>query len=191
MIFRLLQTIANKTWLKNPTKSETASVVRVSGLYESSEAIVAACQAAKNLAPSSFPTDLQPDPIAPDVPAWYKFEHTAWGIGETIRQSFVANPKLKKNSSVIHAIIEVVQERNLRRGRQSFVMLLGFKGAAKYAPLLASLINDPDIDGHVVDTLLKMRVPGFASKIVSLTSHKQAWIRRLAKRYIDRYPDAI
>lgn len=163
----------------------------VSEFYGSAEEIIAACHAAKDLAPAFFPADLPPDPIAPDVPAWHQFENKAWGIGEQIRQSLLAQPKLKKNPEVIRAILEVIQLRNLRRGRESFVMLLGFTGAAMHAPLVATFANDPDIAGHVVDTLLKMRAPGFSKEIFALTSHKRAWIRRLAHRYIDRYPIAV
>jgi hypothetical protein len=131
-----------------------------------------------------------PDPIAPGVPAWHKFENSTWAIGEVIRQSLKARPRLKKDPDVLHAILGVIQNRNLRRGRESFVMLLGFTGAAKYAPIVARFASDPDICGHVVDTLLKMRVPGYTMQIAKLTSHNRAWIRRLAQKYVERYADA-
>ena len=160
-------------------------------MHETPAAIVAACQAARALAPASFPPDLPPDPLIPNVPAWYEFEREAWAIGETIRHSLKTNPKLKKDPSVIRAILEVVQDRHLRRGRQSFVMLLGFTGASTHAPLLVSLISDPDIDGHVIDTLLKMRAAGYAPQVAKFITHTQAWVRRLAKRYVERYPSAV
>jgi hypothetical protein len=66
-------------------------------------------------------------------------------------------------------------------------MALGFTSAAAHASDLAPLVADPDVDGQVMDTLLKMRAPGFGAQATFLLSHKQAWVRRLAKRYIDRY----
>lgn len=158
--------------------------------YETPTAVVAACHTARDLAPAIFPPDLAPDPLIPNVPAWYEFEREAWAIGETLRHSLKANPTFKRDPSVIRAILEVLQARNLRRGRQSFVMLLGFSSASTHAPLLASFITDPDIDGHVIDTLLKMRAVGYAPQVAKFTTHSQAWVRRLAKRYVERYPSA-
>ena len=162
----------------------------VTELYKSPEDIVAACRTVRNLAPVSFPADLPPTPLIPGVSAWQEFERATWGIGERIRQTLLVNPKFKKNPDLIQAVLEVIQDRNLRRGRESFVMLLGFTGAAKHAPLVASFASDPDIEGHVVDTLLRMRAPGFAREVSGLTNHQHAWIRRLARRYMERYPAA-
>ncbi len=151
------------------------------------EAIVAACVAVKTAAPTEFPPDLPPDPRISNVPAWYAFEHSAWPIGESIRQSLSSNPKLKKDPIVLRAILDVVCFPNLRRGRQSFVMALGFSAAVNHAATLAPFMSDPDIGGQVIHTLLKMRAPGFGGQATSLLSHKQAWVRRLAQRYIDRF----
>jgi hypothetical protein len=40
----------------------------------------------------------------------------------------------------------------------------------------------------VVDTLLKMRAGGFADAVAPLVQSDKAWIRRLAKKYVERYP---
>jgi len=157
----------------------------VTNIYQSPESIVAACLAAKALAPCDVPAD-PPNCAISGAPAWYPFEHTAWAIGEEIRQSFQAHPRLKRDLASLHAVLDVARYRNLRRGRESFVMALGFTGAATHASALAELIDDPDISGHVVDTLLKMRAPGYSSQVSPLTAHKRAWVRRLAERYIAR-----
>src|SRR5215471_1085433 len=41
---------------------------------------------------------------------------------------------------------------------------------------------------QVVDTLLKMRAGGFADAVAPLVQSDKAWIRRLAKKYVGRYP---
>jgi hypothetical protein len=156
--------------------------------YETPDAVVVACRAATILAPIELPPDLPASKIFTDAPEWYGFEHSAWRIGANIQQSFQANPKLKKDVAVIQAILGVIQVRNLRRGRESFVMLLGFTGAAKHAPLLAEFLHDPDISGHVLNALLKMRVSGYAPQVANFLNHNRVWIRQLAQRYIDRYP---
>jgi hypothetical protein len=159
----------------------------VTEICKTPEAIVAACLKAKALAPVDVPPNLPADAAICNVPAWYGFESAAWGIGETLRQSFSASSKLKKDNGAVQAVLAVIQYRNLRRGRESFVMALGFTAAAAHAGVLAGLIGDSDIDGHIVSTLLKMRAPGYPAQVARLANHKQIWVRRLVRRYIERY----
>jgi hypothetical protein len=54
---------------------------------------------------------------------------------------------------------EVATYRNLRRGRQSFIIALGFIAArryARYAEPLAAFLHEHDGGGQVLDTLIKM-----------------------------------
>jgi hypothetical protein len=159
--------------------------------FTSPDAVIAACTAAKALAPAEVPPDQPPDPTLNGVPAWYRFEWDAWPMGEAIRQSFQSTPSLKRDRRVLDAVLDVVRHRQLRRGRQSFVMALGFAGAAAYAPALAELLVDPDVDGQVLDTLLKMRVAGYGEVVAPLLDARHAWIRKLARRYLDRYAPAV
>ena len=160
-------------------------------LFPTSDAIIAACAAAKSLAPADFPTDLAPDRFTSGAPAWYSFEHAAWRVGETIRLSFQATPRLKRDPRVVDAVVDVIRCRNLRRGRQSFVIALGFTCAARCAPTIVEYLGDPDLAGQVVDTLLKMRAAGCAEAVSRLLDTPHAWIRNLARRYLDRYAPAV
>ena len=122
------------------------------------------------------------------APEWYPFEHEAWPIGESVRRAFVQRPQLKKNAALISKVVEVATCRNLRRGRQSFIIAIGFVSASPFASSLVASLNDPDVDGQIVHTLLKMRAEGFAHAVAPLVQSHKAWIRRLAKKYIERYP---
>jgi len=162
----------------------------MSQIYQSAEEIGAACRSVVALAPATYPPDLPSTPELREAPAWYKFEHAAWPIGEAIRQSFKQTPRLKRNAALLSAIVGVIECRNLRRGRQSFVMALAFKAAAPVAGRLVPFLADPDIDGQVVDTLLKMRAGGYAQQVRPLMNANHAWIRSLARQYLARYPAA-
>lgn len=159
--------------------------------FTSSQDVIAACAAAKALGPAEVPPDLPPDPKLNGVPGWCGFEWDAWPVGEAIRQSFQTTPSLKRDRRVLDAVLGVVRHRPLRRGRQSFVMALGFTGAATYAPALAEFLSDPDIDGQVLDTLLRMRAAGYGGAVAPLLEDRHAWIRKLARRYLDRYAPAV
>ena len=124
------------------------------------------------------------------APEWYSFELEAWPIGESIRRALVENARLKTKEVVLAKVMEVAMCRNLRRGRQSFIMALSFVGARRFADALVPLLIDPDVDGHVLAALLKMKAPGFAPEVTPLLNSDKTWIRRLAKKYVDRYPSA-
>jgi hypothetical protein len=124
------------------------------------------------------------------APDWYDFEHEAWGIGESIRRAFVKTPRFKRKEVILAKVAGVVTWRNLRRGRQSFIMAIGFVAARRYAETLVPFLRDPDVDGQVLYTLVKMRAPGFAHEVASLLHAKQTWKRNLAKTYVSRYPSA-
>ena len=53
---------------------------------------------------------------------------------------------------------------------------------------LVPYLKDADVDGHVVDASLKMKEPGFADRVAPLTRADKAWIRGLARKYLERYP---
>lgn len=140
------------------------------------------------LTPLEFPEDLPTKKELLGNFAWYDFEIKVWELGENIRYLFLQNPKLKKDKDIINKILKVIKTTNLRRGRQSFVLLLGFVGAKSFAPEIALFVDDKDINGHVLDTLLKMKAKGYADKIKSLINSDVTWIRNLAKKYCELYP---
>jgi hypothetical protein len=154
---------------------------------KSEQEIVSACEEAIRLAPAEFPLTLPPSKEHFGASQWYPFEIQAWPIGESIRQAFIRNPRLKKRENMLAKIAEVATCRNLRRGRQSFIMALGFVSVRHYAERLVVLLNDPDVDGQVLHTLIKMKAPSYTREVGTLLQSDKAWIRRLAKKYLDRY----
>lgn len=154
---------------------------------ESAEKIIEACERALSLAPAEYPPTLPPSKELLGAPDWYPFEHEAWPLGDSIRRAFVQNPRLKKNRAALQKVLEVASCRNLRRGRQSFIMALGFVAARQHAKTLAPFLRDLDVDGQVVYTLIKMKAPDFVSEVEPLLQSDKTWIRNLAKKYLSRY----
>ena len=67
----------------------------------------------------------------PDVHDWYLFEGELWDVGEEIRQHICAGKKTLTQSQ-IERIISICLNERAKRGRQSFVMLLGKKAYQNY-----------------------------------------------------------
>ena len=154
---------------------------------ESEQDILVACEKAIRLAPTQFPHTLPASKELLEAPEWYPFELEAWPVGESVRHAFICSPRLKKRENILAKVADVATYRNLRRGRQSFVMALGFVAACHYAERLAVFLGDPDVDGQVLDTLIKMKAPGHAREVTLMLQSNEAWIRKLAMKYLDRY----
>lgn len=141
-------------------------------------------------AESMIPDEVLPDlpflELAPDVHDWYKFEHDLWNIGEELRQLALEHGKYF-NPKQIGRIIAICQDCRAKRGRQSFVLLLGKKVYGKYAEEIVSLLNDTDVEGHVICTLYKMGAGQYTHLVRPFLNHKRTWIKNDAKRYIAKF----
>lgn len=150
---------------------------RILELVEKAEAVL----------PSELHPDLPPGPNTSGAPEWYSFEHQIWRCDEVIRQLLTENKSLKKDVDLHQAFLRIACNKNAKRGRQSFIMLFGHVGCAKFAPDIASQISDPNVAGHAIDTLYKMKCPDFIKDIEPLTNDKITWIRNKAKQYVNKY----
>ena len=43
-------------------------------------------------------------------------------------------------------------------------MALGFVAAREFADTVAPFLSDPDVEGQVLDTLIKMKAPGYTQQ---------------------------
>ena len=141
---------------------------------------------AEALIPEENLPDLPYMDLAPDVHDWYEFEHKLWEIGEEIRQ-FISENKNKLNKNQIDRIVSICLDKKAKRGRQSFVMLLGKKIYNSYAGMIVTVLNDDDVDGQVIDTLYKMGAKEYVEQIEPFLTHNRTWIRNEAKRYVQKY----
>lgn len=158
------------------------------GKVISEEQFFDACDQALRLAPTEYLPSLPPSKKLFGVSPWYPFENEAWAIGEQVRQGFSRNRTLKKNLTVVRKVLDVATCRNLRHGRQSFIMALGFVSAVGFAQELVPHLSDADVDGQVVWTLIKMKASGYGREVAPLLRSDKTWIKRLAKKYLEHYP---
>jgi len=151
------------------------------------EQILALIEKAEKAIPSELKADLPPGQYTSGAPEWYDFEYQIWDYGEKIRQLLTENKSLRRDIELQRAFVRVACNSNAKRGRQSFVMLLGYVCCAQFAVDIASQLTDPCVDGHVIDTLTKMRCSDFVEDIKPFTTDKTAWVRKAAKQYIQKY----
>ena len=140
--------------------------------------------------PSTPKPDLPPGQYTQGAPEWHSFEHTIWAIGEDIRQLLLKKKSLRNDDDLQSTFAAISVNRNAKRGRQSFIMLLGYTSCQQYSYSIASQLDDPDVTGHVISTLLKMQAPDFVQEISKFLDHDISWIRRKAKAYCGRFSGA-
>lgn len=140
-------------------------------------------------ASAEIPIDPLPDlpglPSFPEVPQWHPHEHILWKIGEQMRQ-LMAESGNHLNDDHIDAVLQICRNPNAGRGRQSFVLLLGKVRYARFADAIVPLLQDPDVCGQAVNTLYKMKASGHTDAVRPLLDHEQTWIRKEARRYLQK-----
>lgn len=141
-------------------------------------------EGARRLIPGGLLAPLPPDESLGGVPGWREFEHLVWKIGEEIRQLLLTAPRLRANRELQIQFVEIVCDRRAHRGRQSFVMLLGYRSCEEHAKRLAEHLDDPFVDGHVIGTIYKMRAAGHSDSVRALLKDKMTWVCNEAKRYL-------
>ena len=143
-------------------------------------------QKAEALIPEELLPDLPYMKDAPDVHDWYMFEHELWGVGEEIRQ-LILKYKKKIDKNQIDRIVNICLDKRAKRGRQSFVLLLGKKQYAAYADKIVTVLEDDDVDGQVINTLYKMHAGQYVELMKPFLNHKRTWIKNEAKRFINKF----
>lgn len=155
---------------------------------ETKHAILKKIKEAESLVPQNIEPDLPPTQLLPNIPEWHSYEHKIWKLGEDIRQLFLLYPSLKSDKEIHLQILDICLNPNSKRGRQSFIMLLGYKQFSDYAEVLITQVNDEFVTGHILDTILKMKVSGYGRIMENYINYNITWIRNVAKRYLKIFP---
>jgi HEAT repeat protein len=84
------------------------------------------------------------------------------------------------------AIVELVEDRRYGRGRQMLAEALGKMKDPRAVDTLVRLLNDPEVVGHAVVALGKLRAGQARPQVEALLKHEIAWIRKAAKTALAR-----
>lgn len=115
---------------------------------------------------------------------WYQFELLLWALGESLRRVLKGAPALRREQRFWERAEELCERSEYGKGRESWVMLLGQYGGPRRVPALLVLANDPEIAGHVLYALRRLKAPEGRGVAERLQQAPQAWIRQEAKKYL-------
>ncbi|MGY3778951.1 hypothetical protein [Isobaculum melis] len=116
------------------------------------------------LIPSKMLEDLPPNRLG--IIYSLPFESKLWAMGEQLRQLIQTDKKFQFDERQIKLLLKIIQNKQAKRGRQSFVMLLGKRKYAYLAPQLIPYLDDPCIALHIFDTIYKMRALGYKKEFL-------------------------
>jgi hypothetical protein len=120
-------------------------------------------------------------------PDWLGCESATWQLSEKIRFFLKERRDLGKTGALMDAIETIIADRRYQKGRQNFVLIMGAYGSDRYVETLKELIDDPDVVGHVVNALIKLKVAGCDEAMTHIAQASEyAWIRTAAKTYLKR-----
>lgn len=160
-----------------------------SDLLETKLRILRKVKEAGGLIPDVYIPNLPPTELTKDVPDWHDFEHKIWMLGEEIRLLLVSKKSLRRDKNLQSEFVRIATNRNSKRGRQPFIMLLGYKFCRHHAKEISAQIDDPFVDGHVIMTLRKMRAEGYSIQTRPFLNSSVSWVRNEAKKYLSRLAD--
>lgn len=119
------------------------------------------------------------------APDWLTYERMIWDVGERIRLILQKNKALRNSTRLFNKCLEVVADKKYGKGRQTFALLFGDYKKIDYAANLAPLLTDTEIGGHILKTLVKLKVPGHRDAVKPLLKDRADWVRKLAKKYLN------
>src|SRR6185312_12261319 len=125
--------------------------------------------------------------LAQDGPiTWVNHESLAWSLGESIRQALSRRRTLRADPVLWSALEAVATDPAVGKGREPFVMLLGQYGGPDRASVLFRLLDDREVVGHALYALRLLGVSGAEQRARELERSQRAWIRKEARRYLEK-----
>jgi len=93
------------------------------------------------------------------------------------------------DDSCFDELVELVRNRHFGKARQMVVLGLGKSKKPGVAEVLLGLVDDPDVDGHAVKALGKLKVPAARSALERKLDDSRAWVRGEARKALAKLGD--
>ncbi|MHB8188579.1 MAG: HEAT repeat domain-containing protein [Dermatophilaceae bacterium] len=82
-------------------------------------------------------------------------------------------------------LVDLAQQRSYGRAREMVVLGLGRSKRPEAGDVLIELLDDPDVNGHAVKALAKLRLPKARPGLEKMLGDDRAWVRRAAKKALE------
>ncbi len=103
-----------------------------------------------------------------------------WSIGNAL--------DVLADDSVFDELVELVRDRRYGKARQMIVLGVGKSKRPEAVDVLLSLVDDPDVDGHAVKALGKLKATSARPALERKLEDNRAWVRGEARKALARLP---
>jgi HEAT repeat protein len=115
-------------------------------------------------------------------------------IGDSLRWAIGNAIYVLASEEVLDELVDLIQDTRFGRARQMVVLAVGkIKAAGKNARALQTLLRllkDEEVRGHAIAALGKLQARKARAKIAQFLDSPNAWIRREAKKALERIDKA-
>jgi HEAT repeat protein len=85
-------------------------------------------------------------------------------------------------------LVGLARDRRHGKARQMVVLGLGKSKRPEAVDVLLGLVNDPDVDGHAVKVLGKLKAPAARAALEGKLGDGRAWVRSEARKALATLP---
>ncbi len=103
-----------------------------------------------------------------------------WTIGNALEVLFA--------DAELEAFTDLARDERYGKARQMIVLGLGKSKRPEVVEVLLNLIDDPDVDGHAVKALGKLKAPSARSALENKLTDSRAWVRSEARKGLAKLP---
>ena len=92
-----------------------------------------------------------------------------------------------KNFNYMSNYLKIVKNKTYGTARQMLVLLIGKSKISEIVPDLIALLDDQDVQGHVISALSNFPCDEVTEIMKKYSKHNTTWIRNEAKKYLSKH----
>jgi hypothetical protein len=118
---------------------------------------------------------------------WYSYEYKIWNLGENIRLLLKKRKDIRNSDFLQKEINKIISDKKFGKGREPFALLPGEYKFFSNIETLIKMINDEEIQGHIIISLIKLKVKGLDKEMKVIADTKTGWVSKEAKKYLNKF----
>ncbi|WP_353115080.1 HEAT repeat domain-containing protein [Microbacterium sp.] len=128
----------------------------------------------------------RPTATAPMIEAFRRVPASVDPTGLGLRWTVGNALEVLADDAFFDELVDLVQDRSFGRAREMVVLGLGRSKRREAVDVLLGLVDDPDVDGHAIKALSKLKAPAARAAFEEKLDADRAWVRSAARQGLAR-----
>jgi HEAT repeats len=124
----------------------------------------------------------KPEATSPMIEEFRRVDASVDPTGTGLRWTIGNALEVLADDSCFEALVGLVQDRDFGKARQMVVLGLGKSRRPEAVEVLLGLVDDPDVDGHAVKALGRLKSPTAREALERKLDDSRAWVRGEARK---------